>query len=66
VTGDDVPEVSLKPDFAKVEERFEAWWRNSSPGDRPIVTAREILRDVSSIDDVEHMLERLEEVSREF
>ncbi|HUV39558.1 MAG TPA: hypothetical protein VMY39_08075, partial [Planctomycetota bacterium] len=39
-----MPEVSLKPGFAAVAERFEAWWRNSSPGDRPIVCAREILR----------------------
>jgi len=39
-----MPDVTLKPDFEKVHERYEAWWANSSLGDRPIVTAREIRR----------------------
>jgi hypothetical protein len=39
-----MPKVALKPDFRKVHERYEAWWANSSLGDRPVVTAREIRR----------------------
>lgn len=33
---------SLKPDFDKVAERYEAWWANSSLGDRPIICGREV------------------------
>lgn len=39
-----MPNVSLRPDFPKLAQRFEAWWQGQSLGDRPIITGREFVR----------------------